>query len=483
MATSMYQMICATMAKIPNHMKNSLTNVEPDDDSHDNGSVAWMQALLKIHMNGNVMRLSEDEHNKIMKRYTAHICYTYLKNFIGKNITITYNVDLGSPFNTECNPNHFSVKKDTTKTFTLSDISRMNQNQGFAAPVGSYSLIKTKTPVTDENGNPITYWVNDAHRDDPNLEPFIRYQYMVDFNNPRVAGKFMNGGISNYDIVKNKCMDSGMTEQAAEQHLQTVIHYNGNISVCDTIEEQEAIMNEVINMWNENPIPNRMEEKYITLEDKEFLYFVIQKIDNPLIVNCILSAQYVLDNHGTSPLVPALQKMYELMDSGIPEGVTSEKKHSDMSHPEVISRIDELVNEFITNLMNRLDINKYQEITDEMINDVKDNCENALIRTFIGNTQKNITNIEEVKEIQHQNTHNNVDDDDVNTDFKCPITMDIMKDPVICSDGHSYERESITKWLLTHNTSPKTNAVLENTTLTPNHSLRALIQSYLESNK
>tara|TARA_B100001248_G_C27389174_1_gene461370 strand:- start:857 stop:2302 length:1446 start_codon:yes stop_codon:yes gene_type:complete len=481
MATSMYQMICETIANMPKHIKKSVTNVEPDDDSHDNGSIAWMQALLKIHMNGNVTRLSEDEYNKIMKRYTAHICYTYLKNSIGKNIT--YNVDLGSPFNTECNPNHFSVKKNTTKTFTVSDISRMNQNQGFAAPVGSYSIIKTKTPVTDENGNPITYWVNDAHRDDPNLEPFIRYQYVVDFDNPHVAGKFMNGGVSNYDIVKDKCMDSGMTEQEAEQHLQTVIHYNGNISVCDNIEEQEAIMNEIINMWNENPISNRMEEKYLSLEDNEFLYFVIQKIDNPLIVNCILSAQYVLDNHGTSPLVPALQKMYELMDSGIPEGVVSEKKHSDMCHPEVISRIDEFVNEFITNLMNRLDINKYQEITDEMINDVKDNCENALIRTFIGNTQKNITNIEEVKEIQHQNTHNNVDHNDVNTDFKCPITMDIMKDPVICSDGHSYERESITKWLLTHNTSPKTNAVLENPTLTPNHSLRALIQSYLESKK
>ena len=434
-------------------------------------------------MNGNVMHLSQDEYNKIINRYTAHICYTYLKNFTGKNTTMIYNVNLGSPFNTECNPNHFSVKKDTTKTFTLSDISRMNQNQGFAAPVGSYSIIKTKTPVTDENENPITYWVNDAHRDDPNLEPFIRYQYMVDFNNPRVAGKFMNGGISNYDIVKDNCMSSGMTEQEAEQHLQTVIYYNGNISVCDTIEEQEAIMNEIINMWNENPISNRMEEKYITLEDKEFLYFVIQNIDNPLIVNCILSAQYVLDNHGTSPLVSALQKMYELMDSGIPEGLVSEKKHSDMCHPEVISQIDELVNEFITNLMNRLDINKYQEITDEMINDVKDNCENAFIRTFIGNTQKNITNIEEVKEIQHQKTHNHVDDDDINTDFKCPITMDIMKDPVICSDGHSYERESITKWLLTHNTSPKTNVVLENTNLTPNHSLRALIQSYLESKK
>ena len=33
--------------------------------------------------------------------------------------------------------------------------------------------------------------------------------------------------------------------------------------------------------------------------------------------------------------------------------------------------------------------------------------------------------------------------------FICPITGDIMKDPVIGSDGHTYERSAIEQWLHT----------------------------------
>lgn len=36
--------------------------------------------------------------------------------------------------------------------------------------------------------------------------------------------------------------------------------------------------------------------------------------------------------------------------------------------------------------------------------------------------------------------------------FKCPITMDIMEDPVILADGHTYEREAIEAWLKGHAT-------------------------------
>ena len=31
-------------------------------------------------------------------------------------------------------------------------------------------------------------------------------------------------------------------------------------------------------------------------------------------------------------------------------------------------------------------------------------------------------------------------------DFICPITQEIMRDPVIALDGHSYERDAITQW-------------------------------------
>ena len=44
---------------------------------------------------------------------------------------------------------------------------------------------------------------------------------------------------------------------------------------------------------------------------------------------------------------------------------------------------------------------------------------------------------------------------------------------MLASDGFNYERAQIVRWFQNHTTSPKTNAVLPNRTLTPNHELRA----------
>ena len=63
-------------------------------------------------------------------------------------------------------------------------------------------------------------------------------------------------------------------------------------------------------------------------------------------------------------------------------------------------------------------------------------------------------------------------------EFSCPITFEIMVDPVFATDGHSYERVAIQAWLHTHNTSPKTGQQLESSTLIPNHSLKSLIQDW-----
>uniref|UniRef100_A0A3Q3JQD0 WD repeat, SAM and U-box domain-containing protein 1 n=1 Tax=Monopterus albus TaxID=43700 RepID=A0A3Q3JQD0_MONAL len=61
-------------------------------------------------------------------------------------------------------------------------------------------------------------------------------------------------------------------------------------------------------------------------------------------------------------------------------------------------------------------------------------------------------------------------------EFLCPITRELMKDPVIAADGYSYERESIESWIRGKNkTSPMTNLPLQTTLLTPNRSLKAAI--------
>jgi len=68
-------------------------------------------------------------------------------------------------------------------------------------------------------------------------------------------------------------------------------------------------------------------------------------------------------------------------------------------------------------------------------------------------------------------------------DFECPILMEIMIDPVICSDGISYERKAIEDWFARGNmTSPKTNAALSNKNLIPNHTLKALINDWKSIN-
>ena len=49
-------------------------------------------------------------------------------------------------------------------------------------------------------------------------------------------------------------------------------------------------------------------------------------------------------------------------------------------------------------------------------------------------------------------------------DYICPITPEIMTDPVSTSDGLTYERAAITEWLRTKDTSPKTGTTLESKT-------------------
>ena len=62
------------------------------------------------------------------------------------------------------------------------------------------------------------------------------------------------------------------------------------------------------------------------------------------------------------------------------------------------------------------------------------------------------------------------------TFFYAPlVSQDVMEDPVVCADGHSYERAAITQWLLARDTSPCTNALLLHKNVVPNHALRNLI--------
>ncbi|KAM1524045.1 hypothetical protein ACFX10_008689 [Malus domestica] len=74
---------------------------------------------------------------------------------------------------------------------------------------------------------------------------------------------------------------------------------------------------------------------------------------------------------------------------------------------------------------------------------------------------------------------------DVPSFFLCPISLEIMKDPVTISTGITYDRESIEKWLFSskNKTCPVTKQVVsEDSDLTPNHTLRRLLQAWCTMN-
>jgi len=64
--------------------------------------------------------------------------------------------------------------------------------------------------------------------------------------------------------------------------------------------------------------------------------------------------------------------------------------------------------------------------------------------------------------------------------FLCPITQDLMVDPVSLLDGFSYEREAITAWLEEHDTSPSSGLRLDQKLIIPNHGLRGAIDEWNE---
>lgn len=64
----------------------------------------------------------------------------------------------------------------------------------------------------------------------------------------------------------------------------------------------------------------------------------------------------------------------------------------------------------------------------------------------------------------------------VPADFRCPITLELMRDPVVVATGQTYDRASINSWIDSgHNTCPKTAQALPHTALIPNRALQNLI--------
>uniref|UniRef100_A0ACD5XIN5 Uncharacterized protein n=1 Tax=Avena sativa TaxID=4498 RepID=A0ACD5XIN5_AVESA len=69
--------------------------------------------------------------------------------------------------------------------------------------------------------------------------------------------------------------------------------------------------------------------------------------------------------------------------------------------------------------------------------------------------------------------------------FRCPISLDLMRDPVTAPTGITYDRESIEAWLDTGRAAvcPVTHGPLRRDDLVPNHAIRRVIQDWCVANR
>uniref|UniRef100_A0A1J3J2T1 RING-type E3 ubiquitin transferase n=1 Tax=Noccaea caerulescens TaxID=107243 RepID=A0A1J3J2T1_NOCCA len=64
-------------------------------------------------------------------------------------------------------------------------------------------------------------------------------------------------------------------------------------------------------------------------------------------------------------------------------------------------------------------------------------------------------------------------------EFRCPLSNELMRDPVVLSSGQTYDKLFIQKWLSSGNrTCPKTQQVLPHAALTPNFLIRDMISKW-----
>lgn len=68
-------------------------------------------------------------------------------------------------------------------------------------------------------------------------------------------------------------------------------------------------------------------------------------------------------------------------------------------------------------------------------------------------------------------------------ELRCPISLQLMYDPVIIASGQTYERICIEKWFNDgHGNCPKTRQKLSHLSLTPNYCVKGLVSSWCEQN-
>lgn len=117
----------------------------------------------------------------------------------------------------------------------------------------------------------------------------------------------------------------------------------------------------------------------------------------------------------------------------------------------------------------------------------------SISKTTVFSVEEDMRTHEDMKKRKVSNSNSNSNRQDqsfsssvvvsIPDEFRCPISLDLMNDPVIVASGHTYDRSSIAQWINSgHHTCPKSGQRLIHMALIPNYALRSLIQQWCQEN-
>ena len=131
-------------------------------------------------------------------------------------------------------------------------------------------------------------------------------------------------------------------------------------------------------------------------------------------------------------------------------------------------KIMEMTKLMINTSIITMDINESKKSMNHIQNNIKDII-NILTDNNLPIPELNI-------DLDHSHDINSDNSIIINKDLLvCPITYDIFKEPVVLSDGHTYEKEAIVTWLKHKSVSPMTNLQLSSKSYVPNQFIKSLL--------
>ncbi|KAH8503288.1 hypothetical protein Peur_067051 [Populus x canadensis] len=190
------------------------------------------------------------------------------------------------------------------------------------------------------------------------------------------------------------------------------------------------------------------------------------------------SHQQLPDELSSSSIENCIQKIkhsvYEQTSSIIKEAISDQEEGGGPS------------SEILVKIADSLCLRSNQEVLIEAValEKIKENAEQAektAEAEFIDQMIALVTRIHErLVLIKQSQTSSPVP---IPADFCCPLSLELMTDPVIVASGQTYERAFIKNWIeLGLTVCPKTRQTLAHTNLIPNYTVKALIANWCESN-